>query len=601
MTTVAAGTNTQITLPAGDTVTLTGTGTAQVVPPGASGMLFHQLRTVNSQPISLGPFAVAVLINLTSDIITPLVYVISLPANPANYGQIFSRTTTQLSSPPTAADVAAGQAGATFKNAANGDLQIVNPAGTAFVPIALGNSSHNRAIGVGDSRIDNCFVETYVGNDLRVRQTNNRGIWAWLQGFSGNYWNLVGTAGFPGNTIANVVSRWDNATPGKFFGGTSATTWQYAGVSPYSPDWLFIKIGINSIAVYAALGQTAGLAALVSDSESLIAKIESTRGKAVWVTEPAVGAGTTGYNKAYLGLLKSFNDYLRNRAATSVNLLVVDLFPVSVSPSDTNGNSKTNWNYDNGVHGSSYAALLEAQAIWSAVQAKWGIQKTSWLPVSAAEVYDAVNGTGITNRQGDPLCLQATTANANGLGGSVLPGTGTTGYFGGAGTLGTTYTSSVVAHPSGIGNCIQIDVTSTTQYGVVQIASPRSEALFAGGENVRFGVEIFAQGPGGVALTAAHNLLGVQVHGRIIDSVAFERNTDAFAVITSGNGTTTFADAQPLAGSFNVEAITMPFPVPAGGVGSGRVQTNVNIIMNGAGSCRILLGRFCHLVGGPQG
>lgn len=67
MTTLAAGSATSLTLPAGSTLTLSGLGTHQTAPPGANGGISpKQLVQILAQPSTLGPLASAVTVNLVA-------------------------------------------------------------------------------------------------------------------------------------------------------------------------------------------------------------------------------------------------------------------------------------------------------------------------------------------------------------------------------------------------------------------------------------------------------------------------------------------------------------------------------------------------------
>lgn len=66
MTTLAAGANAQVTLSAGSTLTLSGLGTFQVVPPSSDGQLSELPTPIQAQPLALGPRTAAIKVNVTA-------------------------------------------------------------------------------------------------------------------------------------------------------------------------------------------------------------------------------------------------------------------------------------------------------------------------------------------------------------------------------------------------------------------------------------------------------------------------------------------------------------------------------------------------------
>lgn len=67
MTTLAAGANAAVILPIGSTLTMSGLGTHQIVPPGVNGAVSpKQLLQIGAQPLTVGPLAAAVTLNLVA-------------------------------------------------------------------------------------------------------------------------------------------------------------------------------------------------------------------------------------------------------------------------------------------------------------------------------------------------------------------------------------------------------------------------------------------------------------------------------------------------------------------------------------------------------
>lgn len=444
-----------------------------------------------------------------------------------------------------------------------------------------GNPSRNRAIVVGDSRVDNCFGDVFTAS--KIRNINNRGWWAWLQGLSGNYWQLVQAAGVQADTIANVNARWASTIPGEMFGlGRGPNIGEQVGVAPFAPDWLFVELGINNI------GAAQSLAAMTAEAEIFIANAEATGARIVWLNEGAVGASTAGYGTAYLNRLRRWNDWLKARAAASRSLLVVDAWAITVDPTSAAGNTRSGYLYDDAVHSGPVGARARAEAIWTAVQARWGIRKIESLPVSTADVYSAGSAPDIANRLADPLCL-ATPVSAVGATGNS--GNAPTGYVPAA-CSNATCVYSVVPHPGGYGNCIQMDVTFTAAGGYAILRTARVEALFSGGETARFGVEAFVYGNAGAALTATDNLLTVKPQLFVVGSDAANYYSATLQETNTTEG--------KLVGNYNVQALTWTVPIPAGA--PSRVQGETYIIGAGTGTVRVLLGRFGIFAnGGPQG
>lgn len=66
MTTLAAGASAQVTLPAGSTLTMSGLGSQQVVPPSSDGQLSEVLVQIQAQALTLGPRTAAIKVNITA-------------------------------------------------------------------------------------------------------------------------------------------------------------------------------------------------------------------------------------------------------------------------------------------------------------------------------------------------------------------------------------------------------------------------------------------------------------------------------------------------------------------------------------------------------
>lgn len=94
MTTLAAGSATSLTLPAGSTLTLSGLGTRQVAPPGANGNISPKLlEQITAQPNTMGPLASAVTVNIAAAAGGPGVkysMVSSAPANDTTTAELVS-------------------------------------------------------------------------------------------------------------------------------------------------------------------------------------------------------------------------------------------------------------------------------------------------------------------------------------------------------------------------------------------------------------------------------------------------------------------------------------------------------------------------------
>lgn len=441
-------------------------------------------------------------------------------------------------------------------------------------------TSRNRAVILGDSRVDQGVFGTGAGANSGMA---TRGWWVWLQGMSGNWWQLVQAAGVQGDTIANAVARFENAIPGELFGGTSAFGAQF-GVSTYLPDWLFVELGINNI------GAGQSLQAMTAEADQLIAKMEATGARIVWLNESPVGSATPSYGKAYFNRIRRWNDWLARRQATSNQLLVVDIFADAIDPASAAGHCKSNYMWDNAVHPGSFGARRRAELIWAAVQARWGVRRGVVLPTSRNDTYDAATAPDIANRISDPLCFGST---------SAVSGTGN------SGTLPSTYSASncnnatvvysVVPHPSGIGNCIQADVTFTAAGGFCQFNTERIEALCASGDVVRMGCEIFVYGLNDAGnaiepLAAKHNLLTAKMQAFVVDGPG----NRFFQTMQDGSNTEGVQ-----IGDYNVTPITWPCQL----IGPiTRVQGQCYVLGAGAGKVRVLFGRFAGFVnGGPLG
>lgn len=454
--------------------------------------------------------------------------------------------------------------------------------------------SRNRTVVVGDSRQGFNFIDTYASNF--TREFNARGIWQHLQGLSGNFFQLVQAAGVTGDKIADVVSRWASTTPGEMFGGPAEATGVQYGVAPFGPfDYMFVEIGINDITAGLAASQTAAqiLASMQASATSLINLIELTGARCVWLTEGAVASGTTNYGAVYLSAILAWNAWLKNRVTSSPSIMVVDAWPLTAN--QTNGQAATGMIADNTVHYGQVGARARAAAIWSAMQAKWGLQPMVWLPVSNGEVWATGTATTIPNRYPDPLCLNAFVAATGPTGvqaGSVLPSGMAFSNCNGAATV----TSSQGTDPDGFGNSVQLDITFGAVGDYVLLNSRNTGSSFVGSEVVRGGLSVHAYGPAGVALTAAHNLQTIKPQLKCQDGAGIG-GTTYFSV--SGeiiSGETTAA----MVGNFAEHLIS--WPITLGAAAPQRVQQLIYIVGAGAGSCRVLLSRFAHFAnGGPVG
>lgn len=83
MTTLAAGASAQVTLPAGSTLTMSGLGTQQVVPPSSDGQLSELPIAILAQPLVLGPRTASIKVNITAAAVGPGVKYTVASANPS--------------------------------------------------------------------------------------------------------------------------------------------------------------------------------------------------------------------------------------------------------------------------------------------------------------------------------------------------------------------------------------------------------------------------------------------------------------------------------------------------------------------------------------
>jgi lysophospholipase L1-like esterase len=488
---------------------------------------------------------------------------------------------TNLRAPLTAAPitVAEGGTGATTPAAARSALK-------------AGPGQLVKCVVLGDSRAGQNFADdTSTGGGSRNFQ--NRGWFAWLQGLYGNPLTLVQSAGVTADKLTDVITRWDSTTAGEMFGGVEAAGAQF-GVSPFNPDLILCELGINSIA-----DSNLTLANMTDSATTILQKVGEIGAQIVWLTEGAVGVAVPSYGTAYLNRILRWNAWLKSQEQVYPFLRVVDVWPKTVNPTNAAGNVLTTYMSDELVHPGTNGARLRAELMWPVLQSL-GVRSRSLLPASVAEKWVTSTGTDIQNRFQDPLCTGTSTSATGPTGvqaGSVLPSLG--GFpFTFANCSNATVTSSIISHPDGYGNMIQLDIDFTAAGGIVELKSPNhgvyEHNVFSGGERVRacFDVRVVGLSSGGAEepLAASHNLRAIKTQLRVQASVA-----SGAAEQYRQNFVDTAFDKAVSGGSYNVEVLSWHIDV-ASNVPQ-RVISSVYVVGEGAGKVRVKLGRFGLLVG----
>lgn len=467
---------------------------------------------------------------------------------------------------------------------------LVTAASASAARTAIGAAAEYgvRCVVLGDSRAGQNFADD-TGTGGTNQNMQNRGWFPWLQSLYGNPLTLVQSAGVTADKLADVVARWDSATAGEMFGGTETAGAQF-GVSPFTPDIILCHLGINSIA---DSGLT--LEDMTDDAELILDKVGELGAKIIWITEGAVGVAVSGYGTAYLNRLLRWNAWLKAQEFNYPWLRVVDVWPSTVDPTNAAGNVLTKYMCDELVHHGTNGARLISEKVWPALQSL-GVRSRSLLPASVAEKWVTSTGTDIQNRFQDPLCTGASGSATGPTGvqpGSVLPGT-----FNFANCSNATVTSSIISHPDGYGNMIQLDVVFSAAGGVVELKSPNHGSLelntFSGSERVRAGFDIRVCGLSGggaeEALAASHNLRAVKPQLRVQSSAA-SGGTNYYRQMFSD----TTVDKAVEGGNIEWESITWHVDVPANV--PQRVISSIYVVGEGIGRVRVKIGRWALLVG----
>jgi hypothetical protein len=334
---------------------------------------------------------------------------------------------------------------------------------------------------------------------------------------------------------------------------------------------------------------------MTGQAVQILTKVGELGAKIIWFTEGAVGVAVSGYGTAYLNRILRWNAWLKAQEQVYPFLRVVDVWPKTVNPTNAAGNVLPIYMSDELVHAGTNGARLRAELAWPVLQSL-GVRGRSLLPASVAEKWVATTGTEIQNRFTDPLCTAASTSAVGPTGvqvGSVLPGT-----FNFANCSNATVTSSIISHPDGYGNMIQLDVDFTAASGFIELKSPNHGIYevnnFSGGERVRgiWEIRVCGLSSGGAeeALSTTHKLRAVKTQLRVQESIA-AGGADHFRQ----NFVDTPFDKEISGGSFNLEVMSWPLDVPANI--PQRVITTVYVVGEAVGRVRVKLGRFGLLVG----
>lgn len=197
-------------------------------------------------------------------------------------------------------------------------------------PITLANRSKGGAptiILLGDSLTAN----NYVTASNNFTNYACEGSWNWANGISGNRFNVVGYKGTAGNTLADMIARFER------------------DVTPIKSKYVRLIGGVNDLYTETASAQTT-----MARFDTLIQMIIDQGRIPILSTIWARTFSTAAVLRAHL----TVNDYLRRMAYLNKDIKLWDGFAASVSPTDTSCGIRSGWTYDSSpaIHPSNVGA-----------------------------------------------------------------------------------------------------------------------------------------------------------------------------------------------------------------------------------------------------
>lgn len=385
---------------------------------------------------------------------------------------------------------------------------------------------------------------------------------------------LTNNAGVSGETAAQILARVQaNGTGlGVGFGGIGQ-----AGVavttspSPLygSPRFVFIHAGVNDI-----YGGSLSALEIWTTIKQIIQAVINGGAIPVVLTVMPVTTGTVGYTTARAVVHLAVNDYIRSYCTANKKAILIDAFAAMVDPTNASVACVNGVTRDSKQHPNNLGGLMVARAIQSVMQNL--IPPVGILPSSNAATYAL--DPAITQILPNPLLTGTAAITATGYSGTTAGSTLGNGNFVRGGT--PTCVLSAVTRADGYGQNIKFVPTFSAANDSLEVRFPTQHAsVVAGGKYIAV-CEITVTGPSGVALTAAHNLQGVQLY--------IQCTTDAVNNFSYAEGRASTDVA--LVGSFTKVLRTPVLTVPAGSTTVFR--PNLAIYGAGIGSPEIQLGRI---------
>jgi hypothetical protein len=389
----------------------------------------------------------------------------------------------------------------------------------AIVP-SFSRAVPNRTMILGDSVANHNFFESFDGVKTYDARNMSRFL-HYLDGLLGGRLHIVQNAGVSGQRTDEMLARWDNDVLGVgFYSGLGSTGGPYGtllpGVSPFSPQLLFVIAGLNDMIQGRSKEQT--LSGII----------------ALWKKGLAMGAKVFGATlPMYAGATSEMLELNKNIKAAARELGVVmgiPFYEVMMDPTFNGIQNKTGYTQDEGtsrLHPNNRAGYEAAKL--AAVIVEPYTTPHSPLPVSNWD--STVNNPASKNISANALLTGTTAASGTNVTGNWVPGCAVNA----AGNGATTRAFSLTAHPQGYGQCLNMLVVTTGAEGGADVMLPSEISRYVAGGTYRVMAELtLTKGDGVTALDGTENCTGVELRLR----AGFSDGTNYWAKGMAGTSAT---------------------------------------------------------------
>jgi hypothetical protein len=451
--------------------------------------------------------------------------------------------------------------------------------GGAIAPLT--KSDGLTCIILGDSITGQNLINGFTANGMASLQsynppitsqfysaTQDKGYMSWLQVFSGNAFVPLFNGGVAGQRTDQILARTETALA-------------------YAPKFVFELSGTNDVSQLTAFyGDNSALAetTIIANRKAIWGKCMATGARVVALSIPTPASGIA-WSAARMGLLYRVNRQLKDFCLTN-GILWVDIAASVVDTANTSGYAVSAYYDSTFLHPSSNGCYTWAKAIWAQIQ-KF-VQPYTGLVSSQADFYtvDALSKNILPPLDG--LFVNGTNTTAQ---------TGTTGTFpapsgsnawlmsrtAGAAATGV---ASVPAAPSGVGNSVQLVITSTAAedtFRMLWADGAPSIAKLPAGEACYFECE--------VKVTSATNLRSLQGSIIITTTGGAAAGTYTSYALQTTAGETGLTDATGFTGVIRTPVVYVPSDATA----VTLIRAGLQPVFSGAGGATIQMSR-CSIV-----